>query len=298
MATAPRCGRLIAAVPTPLTPSGACDVDRLATHCRAVIDGGCDGVAVFGTSGEGPSFTIAERVEATAGLIRHGVPARRITLGVGCAALGDTITLCRETARLDLAAALVLPPYFYKDVPDDGVYRAFAQIIDGAGANCPPLLLYNIPPVSAVTLAPPVAARIATDFPQAVIGAKDSSTDWAYTSALLDAVPQIDIYVGNEPDLPALLARGGAGAICGIANLAPRLMRQIIDGGLTADEALPRLKAILEVLGRAQYVPALKAVKAYLAGHSGWRMCRPPLVECAEDLSADLGKRFAALDET
>ena len=298
MATAPRCGRLIAAVPTPLMSSGACDIDRLATHCRAVIDGGCDGVAVFGTSGEGPSFTIAERVEATTALIRHGIPAQRIMLGVGCAALGDTVTLCRETTRLGLAAALVLPPYYYKDVPDDGVYRAFAQIIDGAGADCPPLLLYNIPPVSAVALAPQVVARLAADYPQAVVGIKDSSSDWAYTASLLDAAPQIDVYVGNEPDLPALLARGGAGAICGIANLAPRLMRQIIDGGLTADDALPRLQAILAVLQRAQYVPALKAIKAHLTAYSGWRICRPPLVECAEDLSVDLGSRFVALDET
>ena len=160
-----------------------------------------------------------------------------LVAATGCAALPDTVTLTRHGVQSGCAACLVLPPFFWKDASDDGLYTSYARLIDAVGDARLRLYLYHIPQVSGVPLSVGLIARLAAAFPGIVAGVKDSAGDWNNTSALLARVPQLAIMVGHEPHLPKLMRAGGAGTICGVANVHPALVRALLSPDVTpADE--------------------------------------------------------------
>jgi 4-hydroxy-tetrahydrodipicolinate synthase len=264
---------------TPLTAALACDTARLAEHCRYLFAEGCDGVALFGTTGEGPSFTVAERRRALETVLAAGIPAGRVILGTGCAALPDTIELTRAATEAGCAGTLVLPPFFFKGIDGEGVFRAFAQIIEGVADPRLRVYLYNIPSMSAVGLDYETIARLAAAFPRAVAGVKDSSLDWSYTAPLLARFPGLDIFVGAEHHLPQALEAGGAGTICGLANIVPGVMRALYDaaGPQALATPLARIEALLAAIAPYPFVSAVKAIAAANTGEAGWRRVRAPL---------------------
>jgi 4-hydroxy-tetrahydrodipicolinate synthase len=270
---------------TPLSESGAPDHGRLADHVRRLFAAGVDGVAPFGTTGEGQSFSVAERSDGIAALVDAGIPADRIVAATGCAALPDTIELTRAAVRSGCAGALVLPPFFFKDVGEDGLHAYYAQLIDAVADPELSLYLYHIPQVTSVAIPHDVIARLIRDFPGVVRGIKDSGGDLGHTRRLLARFPELAVFVGHEPHLPAALAAGGAGTICGVANLYPRLVRRLHDGARGGNFAadLARVEGFIETLANVPLFATFKALLATLYADPQWGAVRAPLVALDPD---------------
>ncbi len=264
---------------TPLESDGSCDAGRLAAHCRHLFDAGCDGVALFGTTGEGPSFSVAERRRALEAVLRAGIPARRVMLGTGAAALPDAAELNRAATEAGCAGALMLPPFFFKQVDGEGVYRCFAEAIERTGDQRLKLYLYTIPSHSAVALDFETIDRLRRDFPNTVVGIKDSTLDWRHTAPLLARFPGLEILTGAEHHVPQALAAGAAGTICGLANIAPGLVRALADAPDVAAAAphLERIEALIAAVEPYPFVAAVKAVAAAQKRDPAWLGIRPPL---------------------
>lgn len=268
------------AVLTPFDAAGLPDSARLARHVRRILAAGVDGIALFGTTGEGQSLSLKERREGLDALLAAGIASSRIVAATGCASLPETIELTRHAVQSNCAGALVLPPFFFKAVTDEGVFASYARVIDGVADARLPLYLYHIPEVSSVAISSSVIERLAIAFPGVLAGVKDSEGNLDHTLRLLSRFGDLAIFVGFEPHLPAALAAGGAGTICGIANLFPRLLRRLYDHALTADyhDDLKRLETFIAALERYPLFAAFKALQAELADDDGWAALRPPLV--------------------
>lgn len=266
---------------TPLRPDLDIDGARFAAHARALLAAGCGGVTPFGTTGEGPSFGWAERRDAVEALVSGGVPAAQILVSTSCAALPETLALTRHALEIGAHGCLMLPPFFLKGVSDQGVIDSYRRVIDGAADPRLKLYLYHIPQVTGVGLSHEVIATLKREYPQVIVGIKDSSCELAHSLALADAfMHELTVYVGNEPDLPALARRGSTGAVSGLANFMPRRVHRLVaqaDAPSTADD-LTRVKRVLALLGGYALTPALKGVMATLSGDPGWLRVRPPLV--------------------
>ena len=263
------------AVPTPLTADGAVDSARLAGHALGLFKQGIDGVVLFGTTGEGTSFSVTERIATVEALLKADVPAARIGLGGGFPAVTDAIALTREALRTGLRHVLLLPPYFYRDALPDGIEDAFATIIDGVADDRLRATLYHIPQVSGVGVPAAVAGRLRARYGKIVAGIKDSSADFTHFQAFRAAAPDLAITVGNEADISRAIAQGGAGTICGMASIVPDLVRAMLTG--TSAEAETRMRAAIAVIANTPFVPTLKAILAAQTGDAGWLRVRPPL---------------------
>ncbi len=262
---------------TPLAADGAIDHRRLVAHAKRLLDTGVVGVAPFGTTGEGQSFALDERRAGLDALLAGGVPAARIVAATGCAALGETIELSRHALRSGCVTCLVLPPFFWKGVDDAGLFDWYARLIDGVADSRFTLLLYHLPQVSSVPLSVELVARLATAFPGVIAGVKDSEGNWTHTAALLARVPQLAILTGHEPHLPRLMRAGGAGTICGVANIFPGLVQALLEHEV-APESEARMARLLDIAFRQPLIPALKAMLADQTGDAGWHRVCPPLV--------------------
>ena len=265
---------------TPLEADGRPDHARLAAHIQRLFAAGVDGIALFGTTGEGQSFSVAERLAGLEALLDADIDPARIITGTACAALPETIELTRHAVACGCAGALVLPPFFFKGVSDDGVYASYARVIDTVADARLRLFLYHIPQVTGVPIADAVVARIAAAYPTVLAGIKDSECNLEHSLRLLASFPDLAIFVGFEPHLPAARAAGGAGTICGVANLYPRLIRRLFDRALDADhhDDLARVERFIAALEPFPLFAAFKALQAELTADGAWNALRPPLV--------------------
>jgi 4-hydroxy-tetrahydrodipicolinate synthase len=260
---------------TPLTSAGELDHARMTTHAHALLAAGVAGDAPFGTTGEGPSFSVDERRSGLDALLRAGVAPSQIVVGTGCASATDTLALTRHALQSGVMRCLILPPFFYKNVADDAVYAFYAGLIDRVADPRLRVYVYHIPQFSGVGVWPDVVRRLADAYPGVVAGVKDSAADWSNTARLIERVPHLDLLVGHEPDLPKLMRSGGAGTICGIANVYPDLVRALLAPEVpSAAEA--RMTQFLDVLSRFPFLPAFKAIKAAQTGDAGWNVLRTP----------------------
>jgi 4-hydroxy-tetrahydrodipicolinate synthase len=270
---------------TPLDALGAPDVRMLASHVQRLFAAGVDGIAPFGTTGEGQSFSVAQRRGGLDGLLAAGIPPARIVAGTGCAALADTVELTRHAVSAGCAGALVLPPFFFKGPSDEGIYASYARLIDGVADARFRLYLYHIPQITGVSVPHDVISRLATTYPGVLAGIKDSEGNWTHTRALLERFKTLSVFVGHEPHLPAALAAGGAGTICGVANLYPRLVRRLYDQApiTGAKDELGRIEAFVSLLGKVPIFAAFKALLADMTGDPKWEALCPPLVAMDRD---------------
>ena len=202
---------------TPLDDTRRIDAARMVSHAKELFERGVAGIAPFGTTGEGQSFSVDERRAGLDALLAT-VPAQRVLPGTGCASLTETIALTRHATSAGCIASLVLPPFFWKDPSDDGLFAWYARLIEGVDDARLRIFLYHLPQVSSVPLSVDLVARLAAAFPGTIAGIKDSQGKWENTAALLERAPQLTVVIGHEPDLPRLIAAGGAGTICGVAN--------------------------------------------------------------------------------
>jgi 4-hydroxy-tetrahydrodipicolinate synthase len=281
---------------SPLDGHGALDAARLAQHARRLFSSGVDGIAPFGTTGEGQSFSVGERSAGLDALLAAGIAPHRILAATGCAALPDAIELTRHAISAGCAGALVLPPFFFKDVADEGIYAAYSSLIEGVGDDRLRLYLYHIPQVSGVGISVPMLARLVDAYPAIVAGVKDSSGNWDNSHALVSELPRLSIFVGHEPHLPALRKLGGAGTICGIANLYPRLMRRLYDRslGTAAGEEIELIERFLAAIRRFPIFGALKSLQAGRSGDASWLALRAPLLTLPPADAAALHRAVAA----
>lgn len=270
---------------TPLDASGAPDARVLAAHVVRLFAAGVDGIALFGTTGEGQSFSVAQRRSGLDTLLAAGIPPERVIAGTGCAAIADTIELTRHAAGAGCAGALVLPPFFFKGPSEEGIYASYARLIEGVADTRLRLYLYHIPQVTGVPIPHDVISRLATTYPAVLAGIKDSEGNLSHTRSLLERFRTLSVFVGHEPHLPAALAAGGAGTICGVANLYPRLVRRLHDQALTtgAKDELARVEAFVSLLDRVPIFAAFKALLAEFTGDPTWEALCPPLVGMDRD---------------
>jgi len=267
------------AVPTPLTAEGTVDHAKLAGHALNLFKQGIDGVVLFGTTGEGTSFNVAERIATVEALLKAGVAASRMGLGGGFPAITDSIALTRSVLSLGLNHVLILPPYFDRGVTPDGIEDAFAAIFDAVADDRLRATLYHIPQVSGVAVPVSVAANLRKRYGALVAGLKDSSADFRQFQAFRAAAPELAITVGNEADIARAIAAGGAGTICGMGNVAPGLVQAMIKG----PGAEARMQAAIDVVASGPSFPStLKAIIAAQTGDAGWLRVRPPLRQCAD----------------
>lgn len=281
--------------PALLTPlDGALNIDhaRFAAHGRALLAAGCGGVTPFGTTGEGPSFGLGERMAAVDALVEGGVPAARILVSTSCAALPETLALTKHALSLGAWGCLMLPPFFLKGVSDAGIIDAFSYVIDGAADARLRLMLYHIPQVAGVGLSHAVIAELKRRYPDTIVGIKDSQCDRAHSLALVQAfMPALTVHVGNEPDLPELGRRGSTGAVSGLANFMPRLVHRLVSqpDAPGTEQDLAKVNRLLACLGGYALMPALKGIMAMRTGDRSWLRVRPPLVALTPE-------RYAALE--
>ncbi len=276
---------------TPIGSDGRVERAKFAAHVKQLLERGCDGAMPFGTMGEGPSFSVAERSAGLEALLAGGVPPLRLIAATGCAAFSDTVALTRHALASGCPRCLVLPPFFWKGLSDEAVFRYYASLIDIVGDARLRIYLYHIPQESAVPISLEVVVRLAAAYPEIVAGVKDSAGDFGHSAELLKRAPRLSILTGHEPHLPGLMREGGAGTIGGLANLFPEAV-----AGLLKPEPNPELErylqTFLDIVSGYPYVPACKAILAAWTGDSTWLETRPPLLPLAKPEREAL---FAAL---
>ncbi len=285
------------AVLTPLDANLNINIPAFATHARSLLDAGCVGVTPFGTTGEGPSFSVAERIAAIDGLMAGGVPAGRILVSTSCAALPDVIALTRHAVQAGAFGVLLLPPFFLKGVPDQGVIDFYRQVIDRVADDRLRMVLYHIPQISGVGLSHHVVDTLVRSYPQTIIGIKDSGGQQDVSLAFAKTfMPPLQVWVGNEPDLQTLASLGAVGAVSGVGNVMPRLLQRLVaefDGPNAArDQA--RVKAFIEILVDGWgMTAAFKGIMSLLNNDPGWRHVRAPLVALDDAQMARLSTQMA-----
>ena len=268
---------------TPLNADLSIDHARLADHCKSLMARGCTGVTAFGTTGEGPSFSMAERKEAIEQLIANGIPADRLMVSTSCAALPETLELTRHAVKAGVHGCLMLPPFFLKGVSDQGIIDCYRYVINGMGQDLPQLklYLYHIPQVTGVSLSHHVIATLKAMYPETILGIKDSACTTAHSIGLAESfMKDLTVYVGFEPDLPEMGRRGSTGAISGLANFMPRVVSRLVtqpDAAATPAER-ERVVRLIGLLDDYSLMPALKGIMAMLSGEPGWLRVRAPLV--------------------
>jgi 4-hydroxy-tetrahydrodipicolinate synthase len=281
---------VFAAALTPLRADLSIDHDMFADHCRWLLAHGCDGIAPMGTTGEANSFSVAERIEALDRLIAAGLPAHRLLAGTGCCALADTVALTRHALAHGVGGVLMLPPFYYKNVSDDGLYAAFDHTIQRVGDARLRLYLYHFPQMSGVPLSHALISRLLKNYPGTVVGMKDSSGDWNNMKLLCETFAGFRLYAGTEKFLLAVVRAGGAGCISATTNVTCQLAAQVYAKRASAegDALQQRLTAVRDAIEKFPAIPALKRVMAERSGTSAWLNLRPPHVALSEDRATAL----------
>ena len=294
-------GRLRGVLAPVVTPFGSDlepDATRLIRHCRWLIDQGV-GLAVFGTNSEANSLSVRERMALLEALVAAGLPPERMMPGTGCCAFPDTVDLTRAAVRLGCAGVLMLPPFYYKNVSDEGLFRAYAQVIERVGDAKLKIYLYHIPPVSQTPISLALIERLLDAFPATIAGIKDSSGQWSNTQAMLERFRSrgFDVFAGSETFLLATLRGGGAGCITATGNVNPapiaRLARDVMAADAERQQAA--LDAVRAAFQQFPMIPALKCAIAHFAGDRMWAAVRPPLVELDDAQRRTLMQALASL---
>jgi 4-hydroxy-tetrahydrodipicolinate synthase len=277
-------------VTTPFRDDGAVDNSRLAKHCRRLLDDGAHGLAVLGTTSEANSLTLAERHGVIEGLLKAGIDADKLLPGVGACAVDDAASLTRYAGEIGAAAVLLLPPFFYKKVNDEGLYTFVSRIIDKAGSYTPRILLYHIPPIAVVGWSLELIGRLISAFPGIVVGMKDSSGDFEHTKRVIEAFPGFVVFPGAETNLVSAMQAGGAGCISATANINARGIRAVFDRWMESDAARHQsaANAVRMAIEKRVMISALKAVLAVRYGDSVWNNVRAPLLALTPGERAEL----------
>jgi 4-hydroxy-tetrahydrodipicolinate synthase len=265
---------------TPMDELGAPCIDLLVAHCQWLIDAGCEGIVLLGTTGEANSFTVAERKAILDGAITGGISAEKLIVGTGCTAGGDTVELTKHALSNGVTRCLMLPPFYYKNVSDAGVVAAYSRAIEAVADARLRVYLYQIPQLTGVSLGPIVVEALRRAYPGTIAGIKDSSGDLAaITELCMRFGEEIDVLAGSERYLLAALRAGASGCVTATANANAAQICTLYSKRDDSDADASQT-AVAAVRGKFEGYPMIAALKAFTARRTGdqrWRNVRPPL---------------------
>jgi 4-hydroxy-tetrahydrodipicolinate synthase len=271
---------------TPLKVDLSIDCAHLARHATFLLNNGCHGIGLFGTTGEANSFSAPERMLALESLLAEGISPDILMVGTGCCALTDTVALSKHAIEHGVTKILALPPFYYKEVADNGLFRSFSEVIDRTASNDLELYLYHFPAVSQTPISANLIAMLCEYYPKIICGIKDSSGDLDHCLKLISRFPELAIFPGNENHLLAALEKGCAGCISATANANSHGIRKIFDSWLDGDSSVythqDEACAVRKAFGRHALVSALKQHAAWSSGDDSWLRLRPPLTALEE----------------
>jgi 4-hydroxy-tetrahydrodipicolinate synthase len=275
---------------TPLNADLSIDHDAALAHMHWLLRAGSAGVAALGTTGEANSFSLAERLGLIATLAKSGIARERLIIGTGCCAAPDTIALTRAVLDAGYANVLMLPPFYYKNVPDEGVFRAYAQVIEAVADPRLRVLVYDFPQMTGLTMSIALLARLQRAFDGIVVGVKNSSGDWPAMEATTKQLPGFQVFAGSEQFLLPTLRAGGPGCISATANVTIAALANLMQRWRSpdADALHDEIKRRRLMLQQFPAVPALKEILAHATERPVWRRLRPPLVNLSQDDAARL----------
>ena len=288
---------VVAPILTPFNDDLSIALDLYVDHARSMLEQGCGGLAPFGTTGEALSVGIDERIEAIQALIDGGIDPALLIPGTGLSNLADTARLSRACLDRGCLAVMTLPPFYFKGVSDDGIYRYFAELVSKIGEDAR-IFLYHIPPIAIVGIPPTVAARLHREFPDQVVGIKDSSGNWENTKQLF-GINGLIVYPGSELPLIEALELGGPGCISATANLNARAIARCaemyfsgdIETARQAQVGLSRVRLTIQDFGP---IPAQKRLLAIQTGDDRWANVRPPLDPMSKESGLELMDMLAS----
>ena len=288
-----------AAVLTPFTAALEPDRARFVRHCKWLLANGCDGLAPLGTTGEANSLSVAQRLALVEAAAAGGVPMANCIIGTGSCALADAVQVTKAVVAAGAGGALLLPPFYYKNPSEDGLFAFFSAVIERVGDARLKLYLYHFPQLSAVPITLSLVARLKRAYGDTIAGLKDSSGDWQVSAAFLSEFPGFGVFSGSEEFLLPNLRAGGVGCISASTNVTAPLARPVYLAWRNAEaEGLQRgLTEVRLVLQSYPLQAALKEVMAAVTGDESWRVLLPPNRPLAPDARAELARRLAALPQ-
>lgn len=291
-------GVLVPAI-TPFRRDLSPDGKRFAAHCQWLLKQGAGGLAIFGTTSEANSLSVDERIALFDELLTAGIPPARLIPGTGCCALTDSVRLSRHVVSAGCAGVLMLPPFYYKGVSEEGVFRSFAETIERIGDPRLSIYLYHIPQLTQVPIPIALIERLLAAYPVAIAGIKDSSGDPTNLRALLDAFAgsDFDVFPGSELLLLEGLRNGGAGCITATGNINPGPIARLCNDWRSADaDAMQAdLNALRKAIQAYPMIPAVKATLARCRDDEAWSRVRPPLVELGAGQKTQLAVELQSL---
>jgi 4-hydroxy-tetrahydrodipicolinate synthase len=288
---------VLAAALTPMKKDLGADHGAFARHCRWLLANGCDGLGILGTTGEANSFGLGERIEILDRLAEAGLPAAKLMPGTGACALPEAVELTRRAVADGVGGVLMLPPFYYKNVSDDGLFAYYAEVIERVGDARLRVYLYHFPQMSGVPITYELIERLLKRYPAVVRGMKDSSGVLDNMTGAAKLFPGFAVFAGADHLLLPLLKSGGAGCITACANVASGLAQEVYakflkGAGFEAPEGT--LTAVRKAISNYPLTAALKEIMARHTGDAGWTNLRPPLVRLGKGHADAL---FRALDE-
>ncbi|MGP9808437.1 dihydrodipicolinate synthase family protein [Halomonas sp. AOP12-C2-37] len=293
-------GQVWSPVITPFSDDLMPDVERFINHCRWLLSSDV-GLAIFGTNSEANSLTVAEKRQLIDALLADGVPSNRLMPGVGSCTIGDTVELTQHAVKAGTAGVLMLPPFFYKGVSEEGLFRYFSEVIERVASSALRIYLYHIPPVSQIPITLALVERLLKRYPDTIAGLKDSSGDWTNTAALIDNFgADMAIYAGSEHFLLQTMQAGGAGCISATANVNPAPIAALANTWQAhdADQQQETISSLRRVFECFPMIPALKAATAQYSGDGPWCRVRPPLVELDSTKQQELNSALTSIGFT
>ncbi len=277
---------VLSPVLTPFDENLAPDPKRFYAHCKKLLDDGV-GLAVFGTNSEANSLSVKEKIALLEYLVEQGIPAARMMPGTGCCALSETVELTQKAVAAGCGGALMLPPFYYKDVTVDGLFTYFSEVIQRVADSNLRLYLYHMPPVAVVPIAAELIERLIKAYPNTIAGIKDSSGDWNHTQMLLQNFQSdsFDVFAGSETFLLQVLRAGGAGCITATANTNSRAIMDLFNTWQSpdADAKQAAITATRLIFAKQPMIASMKAVIARELKDPAWATPRPPLMPCPAD---------------
>ncbi len=280
----------------PVDENYAIDTARFLEHARLLLERGCHGLAIFGTTSEANSFSVDERKALVEAAFEGGISPDRVMIGTGCCALTDSVELTRHAVSLGCRKVLVLPPFYYKNMSDAGLFRSYAALIERVGDPELRIFLYHFPQLSGVPITYGLIELLLKDFPGVVAGLKDSSGDWDNTAGLLQRFPDFAVFPGSETYMLQGLRSGGAGCITATANANAGAIRGVYDAWHKGDDNTDALNegivAVRTAIAKYPLVPALKFLASRFHRNPAWRSVRPPMLPLSDDQGEDLLKRL------
>jgi 4-hydroxy-tetrahydrodipicolinate synthase len=283
---------------TPQTDAGAPDIGLMASHCRWLLDQGCDGLAILGTTGEANSFSVAERIGILEGLTEAGIPGDTLMPGTGACALPDAIELTRAALRCGASGVLMLPPFYYKNPSDDGLFAAYSEIIQAIGDDTLKICLYHFPQMSGVPIPYSLIERLLKEYSGTVVGMKDSSGDGDNMIGAAKNFPGFAVFAGSDELLLPLIEAGGAGCITACANVGAKLADEVYRGWKNGDDVQATHETLTSVRNTIMKFPLSTALKTLMARHSGnddWLNIRAPLMRMSDGDRETLLAAFDAI---